>query len=97
MTTIEFELANKGAVTRSTSITMKALNYHGPEKYARGDKLRPAIQDIEKLWDRNISPTPASGALLHHTVLQNLSRLKVPMRNRIPLLVCYWDGGARFI
>jgi hypothetical protein len=44
-------------VTRSTSTTMKAFAYHGPEKYAREDKLWPVIQDVEKLWDRNISLT----------------------------------------
>src|ERR1700704_4187307 len=45
MTTVEFKPATTTAVTPGTSVSMKALVYHGPGKCTWEDKLRPIIKD----------------------------------------------------
>jgi alcohol dehydrogenase len=45
MTTVEIKPATTTAVTPGTSVSMKALVYHGPGKCTWEDKLRPIIKD----------------------------------------------------
>ena len=45
MTTAELELTTASTATQRTSVTMKALVYHGPGKCTWEDKPRPVIQD----------------------------------------------------
>jgi hypothetical protein len=83
-------------VTRSTITTMKALIDHGSGKHAREDKPRTVIQCGEALEPQHFAD-PAAGGHFNHTDATELSMLKVPMRDRIPLSVCRRDGRARFI
>ncbi len=64
MTTAELEQTNKTVASASTSVTMKALVYHGPGKRAWEDKPRPEILEPGDAVVR-ISTSTICGTDLH--------------------------------